>query len=347
MLGKQLFAAIRRGETPQRIPFVPTIYEHGAALLGVTPSVAARNADLLAAGQLRAYELYQQDLAAVGLDIYNIEVEALGGHIVYPQDATLPFLQNAILPALGDVQQLSLPDPDRDGRMPLMLEALRTVLREIGGEVPVSGTVTGPFTLAALLRGFENFVADLLLEPAAAGRLLMFCAEVGAVWARRLVQEGASVAVNESWIVPPLLSPELYTRCVVPAETALIEDIRASGQANTALICGGDTAPIVPAMLTTGTSLIMADHNTDQEGVAQACRDASVLLRGSISPVLLEQGTDAELEAGVRRVLEQCADYEGFLFGCGIVSYATPPERVLRLKALVAELTTEYRGETQ
>ncbi len=343
MHGKSLFAAIRSGQCPEQIPFVPTIYEHGAALLGITPSAAASSDELLAAGQLKAYQLYRHDLAAVGLDIYNIEVEALGGHIVFPKDASMPFLHKPILAAVADWEKLPIPNPDADARMPLMLQAVRTVIKEIGDQVVVSGTVTGPFTLAALLRGFEDFVTDLLLDPAAAERLLLFCAEVGAVWARRLVREGAAVAVNESWIVPPLLSPELYERCVVPAETALIKDIRAVGQENTALICGGDTAPIVPAMLKTGTSLVMADHNTDQIVVKGACREASVFLRGSISPVLLEQGTDAELQGGIRRVLDQCADYAGFLFGCGIVSYATPPERVLRLKEIVEQLTPEYR----
>lgn len=50
------------GEIPDRIPFVPTIFEHAGALLGKTPSELAQNADLIVEAQVCAFERYQHDL---------------------------------------------------------------------------------------------------------------------------------------------------------------------------------------------------------------------------------------------------------------------------------------------
>ncbi len=44
---KQLDHALR-GEPVGRTPFVPSIYEHGAAVLGKSPGEVSRDADLMA-----------------------------------------------------------------------------------------------------------------------------------------------------------------------------------------------------------------------------------------------------------------------------------------------------------
>jgi hypothetical protein len=62
-----------------------------------------------------------------------------------------------------------------------------------------------------------------------------------------------------------------------------------------------------------------------------------VLLRASIDPKIVEKGTENEMSAAVDKVFDACGDYHGFVFGCGIVSYDTPPEQVLRLKKMVAQ----------
>ena len=90
------------------IPFVPTIYEHGAALIGRLPSELAQSEDLLVEGQVAAYERYGHPLVSVGLDIYNIEAEALGGIIDYPLDASLPALRSPLIKTPGDFEAFTM-----------------------------------------------------------------------------------------------------------------------------------------------------------------------------------------------------------------------------------------------
>lgn len=101
------------------------------------------------------------------------------------------------------------------------------------------------------------------------------------------------------------------------------------------MISGGDTAPIADYLVKTGTSLLMADSNTDQKAYKKLCEEWGINLRASIDPKLVEKGDEAEMEAAVRKVIGHCASNGRFIFGCGVVSYNTAPENILKLKAIV------------
>ncbi len=331
--------AVYGGRLPDRVPFVPTIYEHAAYLLGKTPSQMAQDPSLIVEGQLAAYELYRHDLVAVGVDIYNVECEALGARVVYFDGPEVPGLADPLLEEKAALEGLHLPDPKRDGRMPLLLEAAIRVKEALGSEVLVSGTVVGPFTLAANLRGFERLVMDAYDDPEYAHRLMAFTTEVGKRFAEAFVGHGLGVAINESWIAPPMVSPALYRELVVGYERELVSHIKGRGQRNVGLISGGDTTPLLESLITTGTSLLIADYNCDFHYFKARTRALGVVLRGNVDPKLVESGPlDRLLEAG-RRVIDICAPGGGFVLGTGVIPYATPSEHLLALRGL-----TEKRG---
>jgi uroporphyrinogen decarboxylase len=335
MNGLEIFRCLASGHVPDRVPFVPTIYEHAASLLHLTPSVLARNPDRLVDGQLAAWELYRHDLVSVGVDIYNVEAEALGMSVAFHDGPMLPSLTGTLIDDPSDLANLRVPNPDRDGRMPMFTEAVRRLKDRLGHEVPVNGTIVGPFTLAAILRGYENFLMDMMFEEAFALRQLQFARDVGLAYAEAYAAIGIGVAVNESWIAPPLLSPVLFERHVFPFEADLIRSLKKMGMHSVSLICGGDTMPIAHLLVKTGTSMLMADANTDQKAYKRLCEMNGINLRASIESKMVETGSDEELETAVSRVIGNCAENGRFIFGCGIVSYNTPPGQVLKLKEMV------------
>ncbi len=335
MTGKELFAQMGRNEIPSRIPFVPTVYEHAASLIGKSPSQVAQSSDLIVEGQLAAYRLYKHDLIAVGVDIYNIEVEALGAGVHYYANNDLPSIDDILVNDPEDLKGMKLPDPEKDGRMPMIVEATAKIAEEVGKEVAVNGAIVGPFTLACILRGFENFVMDLMVEPEFALELMHFARKTGLAFAGSFIKRGLGISINESWIAPPLLSPALYKEHVFQVEKQLIQEIKALGQQNVALISGGNTTQIVPQMLETGTSLLMADYQTDRLYFKELCSRHGACLRASIQPKTVQMGTERQMLEETRKVVEACGSYPKFLFGCGIVSYDTPPEKLLLLQRLL------------
>ncbi len=288
MLPIERMALLAQGKLPDRVPFVPTIYEHAAALIGVTPSEMAKSEELLVQGQLDAYRRYGHDLVAVGIDIYNIEAEALGCGIQYFANNSIPSVASHVLAKnKEDIALLAVPDPEASGRMPMLLQAASRVKRELGGEVPVSAAAVGPFTLAALLRGFEALVIDMIRDPAYADRVLDFATEVAATFGEAMVRRGLGVAINDSWIAPPLMSPKLYKAFVLDRHKYMIRRLKAAGATNVGLISGGNTLPIADYLVETGSSLLMADYGTDLAAFKAKAAAAKITLRGSIKDIQL------------------------------------------------------------
>ena len=335
MNGREIITLLNNGVIPPRVPFVPVIYEHAASLIGVNPSDLARDEDLIVKGQLTAYALYKQDLVSVGVDIYNIEAEALGCKVCYYDDFSIPSINETLVSNYKDLWKLKVPDPMIDGRMPLLLSATYRINKQIGNEVFVSGTVVGPFTLAAIIRGFEPFMIDLILDEEFAMEQLKFASEVSLAYAKAFVEKGIGVSINESWIAPPLLSPDLFESTVFDFEKKLIGQIKSCGVKNVALICGGDTSSISNLLVQTGTSLLMADSKSDQVAYKRLCEQYKINLRASIDSALIQDGDSKLLEDAVKEVIEKCASNGRFILGCGIVSANAPVSNVLKLKALV------------
>ncbi len=338
MTGKELFKMMADGKMPPRIPFVPTIYEHAAKVIGQPVSRLCQDADLLVAAQLKCYEIYRHDLIVLGVDIYNVEYEAMGARFEYFDDQRLPETRDLLVTGTEDLEALKIPDPEKDGRMPVFLAAAERIKKEVGDEVGVSGTVIGPFTLAAIARGYESFILDMIEDPDFAHAQLKFALQVGLTYGKAFVDRGLSVAINESWIAPPLLSPAFYKDFAAPYERELISGLKAYGASSVNLISGGDTTPIVAEMAKTGTSLLMCDYKNDRRLFTQICREHDIFLRTSIQSRTVAAGTDDEIYEETQAVLADCAGYYKFIMGCGVVGYDTEPARVIKFREMIKEL---------
>ncbi len=335
LMPKERMTRVSQGLRPDRVPFVPVVYEHAAKLIGTVPSVLARNLDLMVEGQLASYRLYGMDIVSVGVDIYNVEAEALGSKIQYfdSKDPSVPAVVSYVLGEDKDkLVDLKIPDPFRDGRMPIFLEACQRIIREVGDEVQVNATIVGPFSLAAILRGFENFIMDMLTDPTYARQVMDFTARVGLAYGSAFAKIGAGLSINESWVAPPLLSPQLFHDFPFAYEKDLVAKLKKAGFKSVGLISGGNTWPIAPYLIQTGTSILMADANTDQAAYKKLAQEAGIILRASIDPKLLCVGSYQEIKEATLKVLNTCAPGGRFILGCGVVPYEANPENILTLK---------------
>jgi uroporphyrinogen decarboxylase len=319
------------------VPFVPVIREHAARLIGRTPSEVARSAERMVEAQLAAWERYRPDMLSLGVDTYNLEAEALGATVVFPDGPGTPGLLGPVLTDKARLRALSPPDPARDGRLPLILSAGRRLRATVRDEVPVNATVVGPFTLAAQLRGFEALILDVYDDPVFVRDLLRLTTAVGQRYGEGLVAHGLSVSIGESWIAPPLLSPALYRAWALPPERELIAYLCRCGQAHTALISGGDTSPILADLLASGASLLVADFAADLARFKPRAAAAGVVTRGNVDPKLLEAGPIAPLHEASTRLLGTGKAGGYFAFGTGIVPYGTPSTHLDAVQAIVEE----------
>jgi uroporphyrinogen decarboxylase len=330
MNSKQRLAAVSRGDRADRIPFLPTIFEHSARLIGRTPSETALDEGLLEEAQVKAYEIYGHDAVTVGIDVYNIEAEALGCKIRYHQDNSIPGVISH--PFVGECDFESITFSLNKGRIKNILNAAKKIYERIGSEVSVGVAISGPFSVSIELAGYESIMMDCIDADLKIHKLLEAVFEFQKLYCDEIIKRGLGVSVFESWATLPLVSPSIYKEFVMPYEKELIRYIKSKTAAAVPLVIGGDTTLILDDILETGTTLLVADYNADIEAFVKKASKADLLLRGNIDPKLVQKGTEKEIIHELKRILNRVNGYPKFVLGTGVIPYDTPTENLLVIK---------------
>ena len=321
-----------------RVPYAPAIYEHKAFLLGKSPSEVGRNEDLIVAAIRREYELYRPDLLTVGLDVYNVEAEALGCTIKYYDDSTdVPGVARHLCDSLEEVRAVRKVDPEKDGRMPIFLRAAQRVHAELGGEIYVRGAVSGPFSLASELIGFENLLIATSEDPdlvsAALGQAVQTIGDYAAAFLRR----GIGIIIFDSRAMPPLTSPDIFEGQILPHYQRLTQRLKAAGAQHLPVIIGGDTTSIAELLTRTGATQFLCDADADFETWKQACAKAGFPFRGNIDARTVHRGTVEESVGLAQAILEKGKSVPGFILGTGVCAYDTKSETINAIRRLVSK----------
>jgi uroporphyrinogen decarboxylase len=339
MTKHERFERTSRLQPVDRPPFVPAVYEHKAALVGRTPSDVARDPDLLLAALRRELALYDPDILTVGVDVYNVEAEALGCEVrFFEAGPDVPAVAGPLLRSIRDARGLEPPDPERSGRMPLFVEVAAQLVESAGADMPVRGAVTGPFSLASALAGTAELLVAALDEPAEVRDLLALCGRISVAYGRAFLRRGAGVALFDSKASPSASSPRLFRELVLPVyRDVVMPGLRAAGARHIPLIIGGDTTPIVDDLIATGATQLLCDWGADLEVFTRRCLAAGRALRASVDARLVHHGDEARIREAARGLLARAGRHPGFFFGCGVVAYDTPASHVLALREALDE----------
>lgn len=324
---------------PDRIPFVPAIYEHKGALIGKSPSEICRNPDSLYAGLQRELAVYDPDMLVIGIDVYNVEAEAAGSRVVYFDDSNdVPGIVEPLISQPADLDKLGIPDPESDGRMPVYLKVADALSRELSGHMIIRGAVTGPYSMAAALAGPERFVLATVEEPAFARGLLDFCARVAAQFGRAFLARGVEPIIFDSRATPQLASPRVFRELVLPVYRDFVfPELRAAGGRYLPLIIGGNTNAIIDELIATGASQLLCDRPASLKKYREKCLQARVPFRANVDALLVNSGPVEAIRRQSLEILRECRDHPGFLLGCGVVAYDCRPEHVLAIRRAIQD----------
>lgn len=229
--GRELVLAALRGETTERVPWVPFVGCHGGFLIETPADELLQSAENIVAGQLKAAELYQPDGLPVTFDL-QIEAEALGCELRWEKN-TPPAVSTHILRSAAD-HGLQVPDM-RSGRIPIVMEAARNLRKELP-DTALYGLITGPFTLAMHLLG-SNLFMEMYDNPESLLELIHFCGEVSQAMAQGYLDAGCDVIA----VVDPMTSqigPSQFEEFVTPECTRLFDFIREQGCLSSFFVCG-------------------------------------------------------------------------------------------------------------
>jgi uroporphyrinogen decarboxylase len=322
-----------RGELPL---FMPAIYEHKAWFIRSTPSAISRDGGLLARAILAEYETIGPDALVVGVDVYNLEAEAVGCSVTYYEgdDTSIPGIKpgDHVVHVGDDLASALVPNPLKDGRMPVNLEAARIVRRELGADLWLRGALSGPFSLAISLVGAEALFLACLDQPEWVHACLAYAGRIIKAFAQGYIDVGAELIVFDSQASPELLSPAMYEEFVLPITQDIVGWAAAQGVRDVPLIIGGNTTPIAEVLTRTGANNLLCDFTADFDTWSDVARQAKRALRRNISPRLIETSTPDQVYDVARQEVAGGRDLPGFIMGTAVIPYGTPSENVLAVK---------------
>lgn len=320
-----------------KIPFSPSVYEHAARFVGRSPWEVSRDPELLWRAHKAAHEAYGHSPIVVGIDIYNLEAEAYGARVEVPGDQGIPAIHEPLFASLDQAQRMAPFDPARDGRIAMVIGVGRR-LKETLPKADVRIPVAGPFSMAFNLRGIGGLCEDVLLRPAEVSDWLMRLAENQRFLCQAVVEAGLEVAFFESAAAPPLLSPRQFHEIELPAlQRAMHVAAECVGHA-VPCIMGGNTFLILDDILSTGTSYVVCNIETDQAAfVARVSQThPHVKVRVNMDPGIVACADPGAIYGEIDRILKLAAGRGNCLMGTGCLPLETPPGNIDLIKQYLA-----------
>jgi uroporphyrinogen decarboxylase len=127
----------------------------------------------------------------------------------------------------SDLGRLKVPDPSRDGRIPVLVEAIKTILKSSQGRIVVCGRVASAFSGMLLLRGLERGLKDLYVNPNLCEELLKISHEVAETMARAQMEAGAhAIWVGDCLATSRLIPPRFHELYALPYQSKIISFIK-------------------------------------------------------------------------------------------------------------------------
>ena len=319
------------------IQFSPSVYEHAARLIDRSPWEVSRDPELLFQGHAKAWRQYEHRPIVVGIDIYNLEAEAYGAVVDPPEGNAIPAIGKHPLRDLGALAALEPFDPF-SGRPAMAVEVGRRLKRAFP-RADVRIPVSGPFSVAANLVGFETLLEGCAVEPEGALAALSRVALNQVSFAKAVAEAGLDVAFFESAATPPLLSPRHFREIEMPAVRPLLDEVARVVGHPVSFVIGGNTAPILDTLMEMGCGYVVCPMETNQEKfMAAVAAHPSVMVRVNMDHRIVAGTSWDDIRQEADRVVALARTREKSCIGTGALPYETPPQNVLRLKEYLGRL---------
>lgn len=329
---------------PDRVPFTSQMHEFAMAWTGVSSNKFYTNADVLVSGILKTTEDFSFDIPSLGYDVYNIEAEALGQEVIFLEKQA-PVINNALIGDKKDLLHLTPPVSGSTGRMPFILDVYR-IYRERTGISPAI-QFCAPFSLAAILRGFTDFIQDLYADQDFAHSLLTFLTEeVIAPWINFQKEESpeSTLAVGADALCSlPMVNLEIIQSFSIPYILRLRE------------LCNVDISVInwwgesysnninefLELKLKVASGLIRAqDPDVAKVGPGKIKAFAvkhNLILELGLGDVILRQGPKEKIQKRIKNYIDQASEGGKFILYLSSLNADTLPDHVKTAVAAIKE----------
>ncbi|MFZ2288310.1 MAG: uroporphyrinogen decarboxylase [Halopseudomonas yangmingensis] len=292
---------------------------------------------------LQPLERYPLDAAILFSDILTIP-DAMGLGLYFETGEGPRFRKR--IDTLADIQALPIPDPQQD--LGYVMDAVRTIRRELNGRVPLIGFSGSPWTLATYMveggssKDFRKSKAMLYNDPQAMHLLLDKLADAVIAYLNGQILAGAqAVQIFDTW--GGNLSADAYQKFSLAYMRKIVAGLirEHEGRKIPVILFTKNGGLWLESMADTGADALGLDWTIDI-GVARSRVGSKVALQGNMDPSVL-YASPQSIREEVARILASYGKGNGHVFnlGHGITPEVDPAHAGAFIEA-VHELSAVY-----
>jgi len=269
--------------------------------MGIYWPDAHKDPEKMANLAIASYELSGLECVRVPFDI-GVEAEAFGCKLNF---GGMDLQPSVIQCNYNSPNDLKMPgDPLRLGRIPVVLQAIRILREKVGDFLPIVSNVIGPFTIASVLVGIDNFMKWILRKPEYVKSFLDFSTEIVIEFAKAQYRSGSDIIhICEPSASPSLISPNNFRQFAKSALTRVADNLGGIRL----IYIGGNVEPIISDIAELGYDGIAVEDSVNISKIKPLVGNAKIL--GNLSPIKnLLFGSPEDVKAEAKKAIEDGVD---------------------------------------
>lgn len=331
MTGYERISEVLKGNIPDRIPVMMHNFLIAAQEAGLTMEEFRSSSKHISEAMIKACQTYELDGIFLDMDTALL-AGACGARVKYPKDiaAVCEDMQTRSISQI--IEDLKKVDLKNDERVKIYLEAVEKLsswCRKEGIYMRANAD-QGPFSLACLLTGMNEFLMDLLDEDMEEElqELIQCTYRISFQMHHLCIEAGADgTSYGNSSEGCSVISPDLFRKFSKPMEIRLAQELKKNGITSICHICGQIT-PILEDLAETGLTAIEMDAKTDLAAAKKAAK-GHFIISGNLDPELLASGSQEEIRMATKHICDMFRGEGGLILcsGCALSPY-TPGENI-------------------
>jgi uroporphyrinogen decarboxylase len=302
-----------------------------------------RNPELACEVTMQPLRRYKLDAAILFSDILTVpDAMGLGLHFIAGEG---PKFKEPVQ-SVDAIRNLRVPDVEQ--KLGYVFEAVRTIRRELNGEVPLIGFAGSPFTVGTYMveggssREFPTIKALAKESPDVLDHLMNIVAETTTEYLNAQIEAGAqAVQIFDTW--GAALEGDDFRRFSMASMQKIIDGLirEKDGQKIPVILFTKGAGPLLSDLAETGCDALGVDWTTDLATAREYVGD-KVALQGNLDPATLRESPEV-IRQGVADTLASYGKGPGHVFNLGHgITPDIDPDHLGALVDAVHELSPDY-----
>lgn len=332
---KERMTLFSQGKEIDRLPLVPDGGVTMAYYFGKTTYEYYHSAKVMAETEIGLFNKLRHDSLCISTTLRGM-AEAMGTKIRYPED-NISLLEKPVVECEEDIDKLTIIDPFKDGKLPLLLEALQIIRDRVGDEADIGASMTAPFSACASVVGTERLLKWMRKKPDAVHKVMDIVTRNNEEYIKALGKLGFTTGFCDPVSSTSLLKLEQFREFSLPYFKRNIEACHKYLNSKPTVHICGKSHELWEDLVQCGIGNFSIDNIEDLEVAKNEIGDR-VTITGNVPPVdVMYLGKREDIFKSVKECIRKAHDSKcGYIVctGCQIPK-GTPFENIESLWKLV------------